>query len=326
MNELISIIIPVYNAETFIETCIKSLCSQTYEDLEILVIDDGSKDNSLTVCQALARQDKRIVVLHQENQGVSAARNFGLEKATGAYVSFMDADDYVKPDYIEVMYRDIKEHDADMTCCDMIEMQDGKQVFLSDPRVRTSRLVTDPQELYRDLALQKEGYGNTVWAKLIKAELAKKHKYPCGIKYGEDQIYIYLLFSEAPKVYLNTYAGYYYIRNDASATLRKVNNHINRYMDEIAAFRYKALNLPACAKSQTAGFYEIYAKSVTLAASEIALKGSREDWLTHYGKLKERMEEIPVRMLSRKTGAKIMMLRYFPRVFCFAYKMKNKSE
>lgn len=120
-DELISIIIPLYNAENYVDKILPCILGQTYTALEILLVNDGSTDGTLSKCQQYQRQDARIRVLSQENGGVSAARNRGLAEAKGEYISFVDADDYLKPDFIEVLYRAATAEGCDVVCSDYLE-------------------------------------------------------------------------------------------------------------------------------------------------------------------------------------------------------------
>lgn len=113
----ISIIVPVYNVEKYIDHSLKSVCGQTYQNLEILLIDDGSTDQSLARCEAWAKEDERIRVHRQENAGASAARNRGIELATGKYLMFMDADDWIEANMLEVLYTEAEKYLADVACC-----------------------------------------------------------------------------------------------------------------------------------------------------------------------------------------------------------------
>ena len=112
---MISVIVPIYNVEEYLPTCIESILNQTYKDLEILLIDDGSTDNSGKICDEYAKQDKRCIVIHQQNKGVSATRNTGLNYATGKYISFVDGDDYIHPQMIEILYNEIRKGDFDFS-------------------------------------------------------------------------------------------------------------------------------------------------------------------------------------------------------------------
>ena len=114
MDKLISIIVPVYNVEKYVAECIESIIKQTYQNLEILLIDDGSTDNSGKICDKYAEKDKRIKIIHKENGGVSSARNLGLDLAQGEYIAFIDSDDFVSNKYIESLYSAIEHKDAEI--------------------------------------------------------------------------------------------------------------------------------------------------------------------------------------------------------------------
>ena len=119
-EELVSIVVPVHNVECYIERCLKSIRQQTYRNLEIILIDDGSTDNSGKICDKYAKIDKRITVIHRKNLGPSGARNIGIEIANGVYIAFLDADDFIRIDYIEILYRLIKHNDAEIAICNYI--------------------------------------------------------------------------------------------------------------------------------------------------------------------------------------------------------------
>lgn len=114
---MISVIVPVYNVEEYLPTCIESILNQTYKDLEILLIDDGSTDNSGKICDKYAKEDGRCIVVHQPNKGVSEARNTGLKHATGEYISFIDGDDYIHPQMLEILYNEIKKTSSILQWC-----------------------------------------------------------------------------------------------------------------------------------------------------------------------------------------------------------------
>ena len=113
----ISIIIPVYNVETYIHKCIGSVLAQTYRNIEVILVDDGSPDNSGIICDEYAKKDKRVIVIHKKNGGLSDARNAGIDAATGDYIVFVDSDDYIAPDMIEKLYETQKRNNADITVC-----------------------------------------------------------------------------------------------------------------------------------------------------------------------------------------------------------------
>ncbi|MBR1540013.1 MAG: glycosyltransferase [Clostridia bacterium] len=116
-EELISIIVPVYKVEKYLDKCINSIVSQTYKNLEVILVDDGSPDSCGKMCDEWTQKDTRIKVIHKENGGLSDARNFGLDCAKGKYIQFVDSDDYIEKDMIEFLYKNLKENNADISIC-----------------------------------------------------------------------------------------------------------------------------------------------------------------------------------------------------------------
>lgn len=241
-NGKISVIIPIFNAGAYIGTCIASLLKQTYEAFELILVDDGSTDATPSVLAAYQRQDPRIRVLRQENSGVSAARNRGLDCATGAYIAFVDADDFVAADYLERLYRLAQQHRADMVCCDFVQLLEGQPVQRDLPKVLSSRLVANRTELLRSAAETREAYGTCVWGKLIRAELAKSCRFR-PLKIGEDQVYMHELFLRGPRVWLDAYRGYFYVVNPASVMQRSSHLSLSRCLDELTMHRFKLEHL-----------------------------------------------------------------------------------
>ena len=124
MSDKVSIIVPVYNVEKYLDECVKSILAQTYSNIEIVLVDDGSKDTSGSMCDEYKKQDNRIVVVHKENGGLSSARNAGMENASGDYYIFVDSDDTISPDMVEEMVKKAKEHDAKIVSSLISEEQD----------------------------------------------------------------------------------------------------------------------------------------------------------------------------------------------------------
>lgn len=128
MSDLISIIVPVYNVEKYIRKCIDSICGQTYSNLEIILIDDGSTDSSGKICDEMAAKDGRILVIHQENKGLSQARNVGLDQAKGEYIAFVDSDDYLSLNMYEYLLKSLKENNADVVRCAIKNVYEGENI------------------------------------------------------------------------------------------------------------------------------------------------------------------------------------------------------
>ena len=117
MEKTVSVIVPIYNVEKYLERSVRSILKQSYDNLEVILVDDGSPDNCGNICDALAKEDKRIRVIHKENGGLSDARNAGLDIATGDYIVFVDSDDHISPDFIDILMKEVDENDADVAMC-----------------------------------------------------------------------------------------------------------------------------------------------------------------------------------------------------------------
>ncbi len=215
MSALVSVIIPVYNLEEYIEHCIKSLQSQSYNNIEIICVDDGSKDSSAQVIEELRKSDSRIKYFYQENAGVSAARNKGLETAEGDYVMFIDGDDYMHNQAVEILVRCIEEN-----YCGMVSAHQ-KSTFELDEEMSPIESYDCHEATHEELFRTVNGnvIGKSSCAKLFRREDALKARFPVGIANGEDANYIIRLLATGMKtaiVDLTLY--YYYTRENSSVT------------------------------------------------------------------------------------------------------------
>ena len=195
MNDLISIIVPIYNVEGYVSTCIDSLLRQTYPHLQIILVDDGSTDRSGAICDKYARQDTRIEVIHQENAGLSAARNSGLKRAIGELIAFVDGDDYVHPQMYDTLYRALRSGDYDFSMVLGKQVPDGSSQVLSLSSVFKQTVL--PQErLMRglfNLETIEEAQLQAVWNKLYKRELLEEELFQkTGTEDTEFNCRIYL--------------------------------------------------------------------------------------------------------------------------------------
>lgn len=219
MDNLISVIVPVYNAEKYLYTCFKCLQNQTYTHFEVILIDDGSTDKSFEILKKFQKQDGRFKAFTQKNSGVSAARNRGLELSEGEYIAYMDVDDRIKPDYFERLLSDALEHSADIVCCGYEEVAfkaDGTEIIIK--AVANQEEFREHAEGCIDGYIRNERYLDVVWAKLFKKETALLERF-APIRYGEDTRYMLAVIQHKPNVYLSSYVGYSYIRWENSATL-----------------------------------------------------------------------------------------------------------
>lgn len=187
MNELISIIIPVYKVEAYLERCVHSVVSQTYHNLEIILVDDGSPDRCGEICERLRQKDSRIRVYHKKNGGLSDARNYGMERAHGMYIAFIDSDDYIASNYIEYLVKLLIQNNADISCCCRVHTNKDNVVFGTNNSICQEQLLTGKeacQELFGDLY----DILVTAWGKLYKSEIVKNYPFPSGRKYEDEAI------------------------------------------------------------------------------------------------------------------------------------------
>lgn len=214
MSKLISIIVPVYNIELYIEKCVTSILEQSYNNFEILLIDDGSTDKSGDICELLAAKDSRIKVFHKKNGGLSDARNYGLQYMKGEYVCFIDSDDYVDKDYLKKLYEAIQEEEADVSLCSFKLVDENKRELCSEV-IRTPKKKITGKELLSEV-LTSYGYQYVVaWNKLYKAELFFNLKFEKGKLY-EDEFINFTLFYYCSKVAIVHDSLYCYTQRQGS--------------------------------------------------------------------------------------------------------------
>ena len=215
MSALISIIVPVYNLEDYIENCINSLTNQTYKNLEIICVDDGSTDGSASVINGLAERDSRIKYFYQENAGVSSARNKGLESAEGDYLMFIDGDDYVHYQAVEILVKCIVENN-----CDMVSAHQ-KHTFSLYEEMNDIQNFICIEAAHKDLFKEVNGnvMGKSSCAKLLKKNVALNARFPVGITNGEDANFVIRLLDTGIKTFiLDAVLYYYYTRENSSVT------------------------------------------------------------------------------------------------------------
>lgn len=209
---MISIIVPIYNGEKYLKKCIDSILSQTYTQLEVILVDDGSSDGSLDICRHYEKSDKRIIVLHKENGGLSDARNAGLRIASGEYITFIDCDDYVHKDMLYIMCRELQKYNADFVTCGLIRLAEGDDVA-TDCKVD----FTDVKVYNKDIALLHihSDVNVTGPGKLYKRKLFDNLQYELG-RYHEDEFMIHQLIYLCKRVVAIQNGYYFYVAHQNS--------------------------------------------------------------------------------------------------------------
>lgn len=311
----ISVIIPVYNASNYLEKCVNSVLEQTYSNLEILLIDDGSTDGSSEICDAFSYKDERVIVYHQKNQGVSSARNKALDLSTGDIITFVDADDYLDVNMYEILMNLLDDYNADIVHCGYKHIV-GEEV----------RLIHDTKKIYP----QNQGdaikclvgaslFTGGLWNKLFRKENIREIRFDRELKNNEDILFNYFAFLKADKIVFADYALYNYvahINSSACFTIDilkktvdscKVNriiyeDLITTELSDISAQRYI---------NSLAVLYRVAKKS----KDKKLIKESKESiWRVYKG----------MGNFSKKTKVQALMIHYIPFLYNSVYYFYNK--
>ena len=308
---MISVIIPVYNTKQYLQSCLDSLLAQTYTDLELLFIDDGSTDGSAELLDAFAACDSRVRVIHQENGGVCAARNRGIEEAQGDYLSFIDSDDTLEPDMYADLMNLISEHGVDIAHCSYNRVTAGvvKPIGNSGQVYPQSR----PEALRCLLAGRL--FVGSCWTKLYARRLFDVVRFPSGIRTNEDMLVNFQVFSQVEKSVFADVCKYNYLTSETSSCIRTPQR--KRAEDLLT------VNRRMLAENVCPDLMDILEKRV-LGSLFSCYKASayepKSDRLWQ-GELEAQIKEMHGRgyRFSRRTGLEYRLLRHLPGVYKFAY-------
>ncbi len=311
MKEIISVIIPIYNMEKYLTRCLDSVINETYKNLEILLINDGSTDNSEKICLEYAEKDKRIKYFYKENGGQGSARNMGLDIATGDYIAFVDSDDFIELDMYEILMNNIKQYDADISCCDGI---------CSFDRVSHDKKIREfnNNEIMREHLNNNKGTGHSPCDKLYRSVIFNDIRFP-KMRAFEDCATIYKVFAKAQKVVYQNVELYHYIERESST----MTQHFSKVkFQQIDAYY---------------GMYKFYLDKYNEYANLVKrfLVGSMqyclgEAYLDDKNKYEQELKELKEKLLE--TGGKglsfkhklsrILILR-LPKIYAKIYKKKR---
>ena len=267
-KDLISIIIPVYKVEKYLEKCIESVLKQTYTNLQVILVDDGSPDNCGKICDEYAKKDSRIEVIHKVNGGLSDARNVGIAKAKGKYIGFVDSDDYIKEDMYEILINLIKEYDADVSICNLYDVIEGKEYIRNKENgIKEYNRIDILKEVLLDKNIQ-----SYAWNKLYKKEL-----------FNEDIGTTFYIFEKCNKVVVTSEPEYYYLKRADSLVNNVTESTVLDYTEIIIQrYLYTQKNIEELRK------YNNYylAKTLITAHNDIELLGSISE------KMQEKYKEL----------------------------------
>lgn len=307
-KKLVSVIVPVYNVESFLEHCITSILEQTYSNFEIILVDDGSTDSSGTMCDEWYKKDPRITVYHQSNQGLSAARNRGLDLAKGEYICFVDSDDFVTKTYLENFVDEMEKTGADFTFCDIVSAK-----LVDSSKELDEDTVLSPQECTQWLTnpLSREYVLMVVaWNKIYKKELFDNYRFAHG-KLHEDEFMInHILYNIEKAAYISK-ANYIYRNNESSITGKENANNIN-HLHGVEAYEERVNVAMAHGDEE---FAAVTLKWALLKLANFYAEGNDN--------MKRRSKEMFIRiydnyyqLLTKKQQNKYKLFKKAPGLFC----------
>ena len=219
--DLVSIIIPVYNVEKYLKNCVMSVLNQNYKNLEIILVNDGSKDNSYEICKELASQDNRIKLLNKENGGCSSARNMGLDNANGKYICFWDSDDFIYPNYVTTLLSAIKNGDMGIGGFKEVKEKNFFKICQKQYRGGELNVKLDKNEFFKLMFSYPNIGGGSLCNKMFRKDILGDMRFNINYKYYEDIVFLFKYAVKCQKFYYNSNIVYLYNRNAGSQTNSK---------------------------------------------------------------------------------------------------------
>ena len=308
----ISIIVPVYNVEPYLRRCVNSIINQTYKNLDIILVDDGSTDHSGEICDEYATKDNRIKVIHRENGGLSAARNTGLNIAKGEYVYFVDSDDYIERETCEIALSYAVNQQANIVCFGYREIFPSGQII--NHSMDFSGIIEKP-EIIGKLVLEERGLRDFVWNKLFSRHLFDDIKFPEGRTF-EDIFVMHRLFDCAYTIYIIPNILYNYNRRDGSITTGDVKLH-DFMLAKKERFEFLDYHYPEYLNKCLVDFLH-----GTIIHIDKMVEGAERELLSHeiqniINRYKSRMDEI-----SKKSRI-VWVYLYFRPILHFVIKIRS---
>ncbi len=319
-KKLVSLIIPVYNVEQYLKQCLESVKNQIYPNIEVILVNDGSTDNSLSICRYYAQENGWILV-NQENSGLSAARNAGINQSTGEYIAFLDSDDWIEPDFIQNMIESVEKYDADI-------VESGiRWVYSDNIRVEciSSDTVFTRKEALASYLLQTKPLHSAVWCKLYNRKIFKNLQFAVG-RLHEDGFFTYRAMYNAESYVVLNYAGYNYRQNRTgsimSASVKSKNiKDVTDMMEERISF-FEEENELELAEMAAAYYYR-----TTLTNYVTAITRLHDQQLA--SELKRKLYENKLSIMKNKRlgnrKIKFIIFYYFPHIFSLKYLREHKK-
>ena len=320
-KDLISVIIPVYNVKDYVRRCIESVMHQTYENLQILVINDGSTDSSEELCRQLASKDFRMTVISTKNQGVSAARNEGLLRATGKYVCFVDSDDYIDSEMIEQLVTDLKENDTELAICGFREGEEGSLVDMTAGK----KQIYTSQEAKR-LVFANDLFRGFLWNKLFVKRIIDEHQltFHRQLKVWEDLLFVFQYLHYINRLVYNPTPFYNYIFRKSSASHKfNMDNTLN-------VVEAQELMMQSLSKDEV-GIREALAGRILTSCLDIYRAaaynyGNYQNYRQIARKFLKQYQKIGEKGLNKKDRVFVQWVLVNPYTFCLIYEKTHKEH
>ena len=316
-NPKISIIIPAYNIAQYLPRCLDSILGQTYTNLEIIVVSDGSTDETNDIIKEYAQKDSRIIPVFKENGGVSSARNKGLDLASGEYIGFVDGDDYIEPDMYEVLLNNALKYDADISHCGY------QMVFPSrvDYYYNTDKKVIQDNETGLYDLLSGEFVEPGIWNKLYKNEILSDIWMDCAIRINEDTLFNFYAFKKSAKSYYHDKPFYHYILRKGSAATSKYN--FNKLFDPIKVRNQILLECEACSERIKEKAFRNYVQSIISVYRTVKIN-KLTDFYSEAEKYRKVLKGLGNENLSKRDKIEKYLVSYIPFVYVAIYKFYDK--
>ncbi len=318
MNDLVSVIVPIYNVENYIVKCVESILSQDYRPLEIILIDDGSTDNSGRICDEYKAKNKEVKVIHKKNGGLSDARNCGLEAAMGSHICCIDSDDYIDEGYIRYLINLINRYDAEMSICNISYVDKGVVVNPVDQSIEYSASSRDIMKKMLD----EEEVTDSACGKMYKKVLFDNVRYPVG-RTQEDLATTYKLIGKCKTIAYGNAKSYYYVNRSDSITKCKFSDAnydiiwAFNGMKEYVLERYPELE-ESCFKRECSVHMRLLQKAAISNVNDDRIK-----------RVRKRLQHMSIKCLNNKKAKaseriRFILIAYFPRLYLLCYNCLKK--
>lgn len=321
MGDLISVIVPIYNIENYIDRCVISIINSTYFNIEIILVDDGSQDKGGVICDEWAQRDKRIKVIHKTNGGLSSARNVGLAAAEGKYVSFIDGDDEISPVMLERLHDKILQRSSDISMCRMEKIETQKRyITRAFPREAEEIELTSKEAIQ---LLLKDQIDCSACLKLYKKSLFDDIIFPVGLT-NEDFAIMYRIFAKATQItYIQDVLYYYYYRENSITTTKFNERQFDKFDNALCMFEYIKEHFPDL---KAEAYFYLYKQTMYLL-KKLCCSNLKNIYREKYLQLKKRLRKgtgyfICSKNYSIKERGMYLCLAWFPAL----YKKINKTK